>query len=165
MAAVDESAVATPVDEVTYFVQSTMPLVAHGGLSFAGLNDVTFEKVKRSASFGEDELFQRQTDAEASTGYTLFLGWQFYGSADAETNARNGKVGAAFSIGTDVNKPGKRVFAGPSLMLFNRLVLTGGAVFGKEAEGENETLEPNLFRIIKDKPKGSWFFAISTRVY
>ncbi len=165
LAAADESAAVTPMDDVTYSVQSTMPLVAHGGLSFAGLRDVTFEKVKRSATFGEQELFQQQTDASTSTGYTLFLGWQFYGSADAETNTRSSRVGAAFSIGTDINKPGKRVFAGPSLMVFNRLVLTGGLVFGKEAEGQDETLEPSLFRVVRQEPKGSWFFSLSTRVY
>lgn len=165
LTAVDEASAGTPMDDVTYFVQSNMPLVAHGGISFAGLNDVSFEKVKRSATFGEEELFQQQGDAETSTGYTLFLGWQFYGSGDVATNARSSKVGAAFSIGTDVNRPGRRLFAGPSLMIFNRLVVSGGLVFGKEAEGQSVTLEPEVFRIVKERPKGTWFFSLSTRVY
>ncbi len=165
LAAADESGATSPMDDVTYFVQSNMPLVAHGGLSFAGLKDVTFEKVKRSSTFGEEELFQRQTNANATTGFALFLGWQFYGAGDVTTDARAGRFGAAFSLGTDVTNPGKRVFAGPSAIVFNRAVLTGGVVFGSEASGDGATLEPNIFRIVSQKPKGSWFFSLSTRVY
>jgi hypothetical protein len=167
LAAIDESGAATPMDDVDYFVQSNMPLVAHGGLSFSGLRDVTFSKVRRATRFGEEDLFQEQSADDTSTGFALFLGWQFYGRGDHATNHREGKVGAAFSLGTDVNAPGKRVFAGPSLLLFNRLVITGGAVFGKEAEGDAEpgALEPNLFRIIREKPKAKFFFAVSTKVF
>jgi hypothetical protein len=166
LAAVDQSGSSTPLDDVDYFVQSNMPLVAHGGLSFSGLRDVSFSKVRRATGFGEEDLFQQQSD-DTSTGFALFLGWQFYGQGDVATNQKEGRIGAAFSLGTDVNAPGKRVFAGPSLLLFNRLVISGGAVFGKEAEGEAaaETLEPNLFRIIREKPKAKWFFAVSTKVF
>ena len=167
LTAVDQSGSSTPIDEVDYFVQTTMPLVAHGGLSFSGLRDVSFSKVRRATSFGEEDLFQQQSSDDTSTGFALFLGWQFYGNATRSEDQRQSRVGAAFSLGTDVNAPGKRVFAGPSLLLFNRLVISGGAVFGKEAEGEAaaETLEPNLFRIIREQPKAKWFVAVSTKVF
>jgi hypothetical protein len=167
VAAADDSGATTPVNEVSYFVQSNMPLVVHGGVSFAGLNDVSFTKVRRSTTFGEEELFQRTTNADSSTAlFSLFLGWQFFGTHnDVEDDARKGKVGAAFSLGTDIRDPGKRVFAGPSLILFNRLVLSGGVVFGSESEGESATFEPNVFRIIRAKPKASYFFSLSTKVY
>ena len=165
LAAIDESGAATPMEDVDYFVQSNMPLVAHGGISFSGLKDVTFSKVRRATSFGEEDLFQEQSSDNTTTGFALFLGWQFYGTGDVATNHREGRIGAAFSLGTDINAPGKRVYAGPSLMLFNRLVITGGAAFGKESSGEAVTLEPNLFRIVKEKPKAKFFFAVSTKVY
>ena len=105
-----------------------MPLVAHGGIAFSGLNDVTFTKVRRSATLGEEELFQRTTDEDNSTAFTLFLGWQFYGKGnDVETDQRKSKIGMAFSLGTDVR--------------------------------------PNVFRIIREQPKPSYFFSLSTRVY
>lgn len=164
--ALDESGAVTPVDEVAYFVQSNMPLVAHGGIAFSGLRDVAFDKVKRAGTFGEEELFQQQSDENKSIDYTLFLGWQFYGMTnDVTGDRRQGKLGAAFSLGTDVRHPGKRIFAGPSLLLFNRIVVSGGAVLGKESEGQDVTLEPNLFRIIRERPKTKWFFSLSTKVY
>lgn len=166
LTAADGSGATTAVNEVSYFVQSTMPLVAHGGIAFSGLNDVTFTKVRRSATFGEEELFQRTTNEDESTAYTLFLGWQFYGSGnDVETDQRKSKVGAAFSLGTDVRQPGKRIFLGPSLLWLNRLVLSAGIVLGKESEGENDAFEPNVFRIIREKPKSSYFFSLSTKVF
>ncbi len=171
--ALDEAGGVTPVDDVSYYVQSNMPLVAHGGIAFSNLRDVAFDKVRRSATFGteqlyvtEDELFQRRTDEDRSYAYSLFLGWQFYGSGnDVTGDRRQGRVGGAFSLGTDVRQPGKRIFVGPSLLLFNRIVVTGGAVFGKEAEGLDETLEPNVFRLIAERPKRKWFFSLSTKVY
>jgi hypothetical protein len=166
LTATDESGASTPVDEVSYFVQSTMPLVAHAGIAFSGLNDVTFSKVKRAGTFGEEELFQRTTNGSESTAFTLFLGWQFFSARnDAEENKWKSKIGAAFSLGTDIQHPGKRIFAGPSLLLFNRIVLSGGVVVGNEVEGQNDTFEPNVFRIIREHPETSYFFSLSTKVY
>lgn len=164
--ALDEAGGVTPVDEVGYFVQSTMPLVVHGGVSFSGLRDLAFDKVKRAGTFGEEELFQQQGSTAGSIDYTLFLGWQLYGSNDDVTgDRRQSRVGAAFSLGTDVRSPGRRIFAGPSVLLFSRIVVSGGAVFGKESEGEAAAAEPNIFRLIRERRKTTWFFSISTKVY
>lgn len=162
LTAVDRDGAKSPMGDVHYFVNSTMPLVIHGGLSFAAIKDVEFEKVKRASAFGEDELFQAQSESDTSRGYSAFLGWQLYAKSAATSDSE--RFGLLFSLGTDVSAAGKRVFAGPSLVFFNRAVLTVGAAFGNEEHGEQQTLEPNLFKIIRAEPKASWFFAISTKV-
>lgn len=174
--AVDEAGGVTPVEDVSYFVQSNMPLVLHGGLAFSNLRDVTYDKVTRSTIVGfsdtqmfqeqTNDVFQQRTDEDRSYAYTLFLGWQFFGSGtDVGRDRRQAPFGGAFSLGTDIRQPGKRIFAGPSALIYNRIVVSGGVVFGKEAEGVNETLEPNVFRLIRERPKMKWFFSLSTKVY
>lgn len=164
--AVDGSGSTTPVEDVSYFVQTNMPLVAHGGMAFSTLKDVSFDKVKRAGTFGEADFFQQRTDENNSRTLTAFLGWQFLGlNGDATDDGRKSRYGAALSLGTDVRQPGKRVFIGPSLFFFNRLVVTAGPVLGKEARGEDDTLEPNVFRIVRERPTTKWFFSVSTKVY
>jgi hypothetical protein len=51
-----------------------------------------------------------------------------------------------------MTSPGKRLFVGPSVMAFGRVVLTGGAALGTQSQGEDQ-IEP------------SWFGAITMRVY
>jgi hypothetical protein len=162
-AAADASA-KTPMADVHYFVETTMPLVVHGGMAFSRLDDVSFEKVKRASSFSEEDLFQ-QKSADANTrALSLFLAWQFWSRAGTAAGSAE-RVGVLFSIGTDLRAPGKTIFAGPSLALFNRVVLTAGATLGRESKGEAVTLEPDVFRIVRDRPATAFFVSLSTKVH
>jgi len=154
----------TPMADVHYFVETTLPLVVHGGLTFAKLNDVSFEKVKRASQFSEEDLFQRTTDNPNTRALSMFLAWQFWSKAGTAAGSVE-RVGLLFSLGTDVRAPGKKVFAGPSLALFNRIVLTAGVSLGKEANGEAATLEPDVFRIVRERPATAFFFSLSTKVH
>jgi hypothetical protein len=163
LTAVDASGGKSPIGDVSYVVESPMPLVVHGGLSLARLNDVTFEKVKRANQFSEDDVFQKKTDEANSQNFSMFMGWRLGGLGGLRPNTN--WLSALISLGTDIDSPGKKVYVAPTIMLFNRFAFSYGAVLGKEQEGEQQTLEPDVFRIIKAKPSASQFFSISTRVF
>jgi hypothetical protein len=164
VAAIGDGGDRTPLGDVNYFVETTIPLVAHGGLAFSGLKDVTFQKVQRASAFGEDDLFQKVSDGNNTTGFCLFLSWMAF-QLDRHQTPNKSVAAILLSLGTDVAKPGKRIFAGPSLMLFNRLVLTAGLAFGKEASGEQQTLAPDIFQVVKERPRPSGFFALTMKVH
>ena len=163
LSALDAAGGRTPMGDVSYFVETTIPLVVHGGLTFSTLKDVTFDKVKRSNGFGEDDLFQKTGEAANTKSFTLFMGWRFASFIGETPNSA--KLSALISLGTDVNAPGKAVYVAPTLVVFNRVAISGGLVLGKEVNGEQQTLEPDLFKIIKSKPTSKPFFSISTRVF
>ena len=164
LSALDEGGGRTPLADVNYFVETTMPLVAHGGLAFSGLKDVNFDKVKRASAFGEEDLFAKTSEEASSKNFTAFLSWELTPLAKA-SGPNNSKASLLLSLGTDVAAPGKKIFAGPSVLLFGRMALTAGVVFGKEAEGQAQTLEPDVFRIVRERPKGSFFFSVTTKVH
>ena len=161
----DPNGVKDEFETIHYVSQSSMPLVAHGGLAFAGIKDVTFDKVKRAAQFSEEDVFQQRGSGDNSSGFALFLSWQFWeigGSSDQE--AKQQPVTLLASLGTDIKEPGKKVFAGPSAMLFGRAVVTTGVALGRKTAGE-QPIEPNIFRIIQDRGTTSWFLSLTFRVY
>jgi hypothetical protein len=164
VAAVGDGGERTAIADVNYLVETTMPLVAHVGVTMTGLNDVSFKKVKKATSLGEDELFQKTSDGDDSTGFSLFLSWKV-GTIDHKSTPNKSIASLLVSLGTDTVKPGRRIFAGPSLMLVNRVVVTGGLAFGKESEGEQQTLAPDIFQIVKERPNHSYFFALSMKVH
>jgi demethoxyubiquinone hydroxylase (CLK1/Coq7/Cat5 family) len=162
LAAVD-AAGRSAIGDVSYFVETTLPLVVHGGMSYSRLNDVTFEKVKRAAQFSEEDLFQK-TGAEAnSRNFSLFMGWRVANLDGRQPNTS--RFALLVSLGTDIDAPGKTIYLGPTLLIFNRVAVSYGAAFGKEKDGEQVTLEPDVFRIIKARPSSAQFFSISTRVF
>jgi hypothetical protein len=75
------------------------------------------------------------------------------------------RFSALVSLGTDIDSSGKKIYLAPTPLLFNRVAVSYGAAFGKETNGEQQTLEPDVFRIIKAKPSAAQFFAISTRIF
>jgi hypothetical protein len=164
LAAVDAGGGRSPIGDVSYIVETTIPLVVHGGMAFSSLNDVTFEKVKRSNGFSEDDVFQKSGDNANSRNFTLFMGWRFASFWGGET-PNSKRLSALISLGTDVDKPGKKIYIAPTLVFFNRVALSGGAALGKELNGEQQTLEPDVFKIIKAKPTATKFFSISTRIF
>src|SRR4029079_4876383 len=117
--------------------------------AFSTVKDVTFEKVKRSNGFSEDDLFQKTGDNSNSKNFSLYLGWRF-ASFWGETPT-DAKLSALFSLGTSVDSPGQKIYVGPSLIILNRVGLTFGGVLGKDLNGEQQTLEPDVFKIIKAK--------------
>lgn len=165
LTAIDAQGSKKDFEEIHYTVQTSMPLVAHGGLAFSGIKDVSFDTVKRASQFSENDFFAQRGTGDTSKGYSAFLAWQFYGAGSStDTDAKSHPLGLLLSLGTDVTSPGKRLFVGPSVMAFGRVVLTAGEALGSESHGQDE-IEPNVFRIIADRPKTSWFTAITMRVY
>ena len=162
LAAVDASG-RSPIGDVSYFVETTIPLVVHGGLVYSRLNDVTFQKVKRAAEFSEEDVFQRTDANDNSRNFTMFMGWRLANLDGHRPNTS--RFSALVSLGTDIDSPGKKVYLAPTLLLFNRVAVSYGGVFGKESNGELQTLEPDVFRIIKERPSAAQFFAISTRIF
>ena len=148
LAAVDASG-RSPIGDVSYFVETTIPLVVHGGLVYSRLNDVTFQKVKRAAEFSEEDVFQKTDDDANSRNFTMFMGWRLATLDGGQPNTS--RFSALISLGTDIDSPGKKVYLAPTLLLFNRVAISYGGVFGKESNGEQQTLEPDVFRIIKEK--------------
>ena len=164
LTAVDAGGARTPMGDVNYFVETAMPLVVHGGLAFSNLHDVTFEKIRRAGSFGEDDLFQKKSDASNSKNFSIFFGWQL-AQLDPGKSPNESRASLLVSLGTDIATPGQKIFAGPSLLLFNRFVVTSGWAFAKEAHGEQQTLEPDIFKVVKQKPASSWFFSFASKVH
>lgn len=163
LSAVDASGSKSPIGDVSYVVESRMPFVVHGGLALARLDDVTFEKVKRASQFSEDDVFQKKTDEADSRNFTMFMGWRLGGVGGSQPNTN--WLSALISLGTDIDAPGKKVYVAPTVMFFNRFAVSYGAVLGKEQEGQQQTLEPDVFRIIKAKPSVAQFLSITTRVF
>ncbi len=164
LAAVDAGGSRSPIGDVSYFVETTIPLTAHGGLVFSRLRDVTFAQVKRANGGGEDDLFLQETNAATSKGFSLFLGWRLC-SLDVAAPSHASRAALLISLGTDIASPGEKVYVGPTVMLFGRVGITGGIALGKEQEGQQQTLEPNVFRLIAARPKTSWFLSFTTRIY
>ena len=161
----DPSGIKDEFETIHYVSQSSMPLVAHGGLTYAGIKDVTFDKVKRAAQFSEEDVFQQRGSGDNSSNFTMFLSWQFWeigGSSDQESKQQ--PVTLLASLGTDIREPGKKVFAGPSAMLFGRAIVSGGVALGRKTTGD-QPIEPNIFRIITDRGTTSWFFSLTFRIY
>jgi hypothetical protein len=165
LSATDPSGEKKDVETVHYFVQSGMPLVAHGGVAVTGIKNVTFQKVSRAVQFSQEDFFQQQGTGNAVKSFSVFLGWQFFARVTSlDLDAKQQPVSVLLSMGTDLSSPGNRIFIGPSVMLFGRFVVTGGAAIGRESEGA-EPLEPNVFRVVRDRGKTSWFASASIRVY
>ena len=123
LTATDPSGARVPVATIHYVSQGRMPLAAHGGLAFSGVPG-------------------------APRTFTAFVAWQAFaagGSADAAAKER--PLGLLLSAGTDLDKPGRRVYFGPSIMIFGRFVVTSGAAF------------------IASSADASWFAAASIRLY
>ncbi len=165
MTATDPNGARSEMETVHYFVQSNMPLVAHGGVSLSGLKDISFATVKRAAQYSEEDYFQQQSDAEQLLGYSTFLAWQLFApKSSLDTETKQQKISLLVSMGTDLNAPGKRVYVGPSAMIMGRLVITGGAVIGSQASGA-DPIEPNVFRLVRHVRTTTWFTSVGVRVY
>jgi len=163
LAAVDASGGRSPIGDVSYFVETALPLVVHGGLTFSRLNDVTFEKIKRANGFSEDEVFEKTGEDDNTQSFTLFMGWRIATLDGRQPNSS--RFSALLSLGTDIDAPGKKLYVAPTLLVFNRVSVSWGAALGKEKNGEQQTLEPDVFRIIKAKPSWAQFFSISTKIF
>jgi len=165
MSATDPSGEKKDFETIHYFVQSAMPLVAHGGVAVSGIKDVTFQKVSRAVQFSQEDFFQQQGTGDSVTRFSVFLAWQFFTRTKSlDVDAKQQPICVLLSMGTDLSSPGSRVFVGPSAMLFGRFVVTGGAALGTQSEGA-EPLEPSVFRIVRDRGATSWFASASIRVY
>src|SRR5207244_10659857 len=116
---------------------TTTPPVLQGGMVYSKCNDVTFEKVKRATGFSEEDLFQKTADDANSRNFTLFMGWRLATLDGRQPNTS--RFSALISLGTDIDSPGKKLYLAPTLLLFNRVALSYGGVFGKESNGEQQT--------------------------
>jgi hypothetical protein len=164
ISALDEGGNRSPMADVNFFVETAMPLVVHIGVALSGLRDVTFDTIKRGSTAGEDDLFLQKSASDSSKNFTTFLSWVVT-PLTPKAGPNNSWGALLLSLGTDVAAPGKKIFAGPTVLLFNRMALTVGAVFAKEAEGQLQTLEPNVFRIVQERPKATFFFALTSKVH
>ena len=154
--------VAQPIAEESYLVESTKPLVFHAGLTYGWLKDFTFEKVQRTFAAGPEDLFLQSGDSSKVGDFTAFLGISLF----ERNRGPEGKTGTSvlISLGTSLTDPGKRIFIGPSVAI-GRIVVSGGVVLGREKEGEEQSLEPNLFRVLKDSNTAAGFVALTVKLY
>jgi hypothetical protein len=165
LTATDQSGASDDFETIHYFVQTSMPLVAHAGVAFSGVKDISFKQVKRAVQFSEEDFFQQQGTGDASGGFSAFLAWQFFTKTSSlDASAKQQPLAVMLSIGTDIQSPGEEVFIGPSVMLFGRFVITAGASIGREAEGQ-QAIEPNVFRLVRHHGTTTWFSSFSIRVY
>jgi hypothetical protein len=165
LSAIDEGGAKTPIADVNYFVETTMPLVIHGGVAFTGLRQVSFDTVKRASAFGEEELFQKTAEAETGKSFSAFLSWTLAPLVGTKSGPHGAWLSLLASLGTDVSSPGSKIFVGPTLLFFGRMAFTGGVAFGTEKEGQVETLDPDIFRVIRSRPAHSYFFSLTTKVH
>jgi hypothetical protein len=165
LTATEQTGVKDDFETIHYFVQTSMPLVAHGGLAFSGVKDISFEAVKRAAQFSEEDFFQQRGTGGNSRSFAAFLAWQFYAAnRSLDADAKQQPMAIMLSMGTDVQSPGSTLFIGPSAMLFGRFVVTAGAALAREEKGE-EAIEPNLFRLVQHHGRTTWFSSLTMRVY
>jgi hypothetical protein len=157
--------VKTWIADLSYIVQSERPLVAHAGMSFGSLNEISFEKVRRVNGLSADDLFVQEDTGTTTSDFLLFLGYQLGAINPSRLGESRDPDWAFFaSLGTAIREPGKKIFLGPSVA-FKRFVLTGGAVIGKEAEGVEQVQSDNLFKAIREQTKTGGFIAFSVRVF
>jgi hypothetical protein len=124
---------------VEYFVHSTLPLSFHTGLSYGGLDDVEFDTVRSTA--GAD-LYAQVKKQDSTSTLVTFLSYRLLA-------ARPRAVGFYLTLGTDLAKPGDRLYAGGTVS-FGRVFVTGGGMSGTvdEARGRlDELLESAAGRL------------------
>jgi hypothetical protein len=161
--ATDHGGAKTYLADFNYVVQSRYPLIAHAGLTFSHLNEVSFKQVQRANGLSADDLFQQQDAGENTQDFTLFLGWEAFARGSRLADGQ-GNLSVLLSLGTSAREPGKKIFIGPSVM-WRRFVVTIGAVIGKEADGVEQVQEPNLFKAVKESTSHALFGAFSVRLF
>ena len=159
----DEVVQAEPL-RVTYLVRSKNPLVFHVGYTYSTLKNVEFNQVRALA--GQD-LFslvnneERTDDFAANLSYTLW-------SAGA-----SGQFKFMGTLGTGMKDPGSQLYVGASALIFNYVIVTGGAVSSLVTEGGSKLVENlgaalgtrELFATISRRRDWAPFVGVSFRVY
>jgi hypothetical protein len=102
-----------PVLIVEYFSHSRLPVTFHAGYTWASLDDIDFEKV---AAFSGSDMFAEVKTNQNTQSFTAFMTYEPRTYMDE-------KFGAGVSIGTDIVKPGQRLFLGGSVR-YSRFVFT-----------------------------------------
>jgi hypothetical protein len=155
-------ATASPVARIEYFTHSRIPVTFHVGYAYSKLTDVKFETVR---SLTQADLFSVVKENTSTNAMVAFL--------SLGQTIKNGQAGFFGTIGTDLNKPGERVYVGGSLNLFKRLFVSGGWVSGTQQEPQNPVTETignaldarELFAVIDPQRRWRGFGAVSFRAF
>lgn len=150
-----------PTLTVEYFSHSRLPLTLHAGCTWARLREVEFEKV---AAFAGSDMFARIKSNDNTQAFTAFITYE--PKAWLED-----RVGAGIAIGTDVVKPGQRLFVGRSVR-YTRFVFSYGGMSGELKEGVDPVIEHlgdgstrQVFGAIATRRDWGQLFAISVKVF
>lgn len=149
-----------PVLAVEYFSHSRLPLTFHAGYARSGLDEFDFEEV---AAFARSDLFARIKTNDNTQTFTAFMTYE------PQAWVRD-KVAGGVTIGTDVVKPGQRLFLGGSIR-YGRFVFTYGGMSGELTDGVDPVIEPlgggtrQLFGALVTRRDWAQFFAFSAKVF
>lgn len=150
---------------IEYFVHSRFGLVYHMGYSYSRLRDFDFEKVR--AISGQD-LFSQTKNQKDINAFTAFLGFPLKTS-----DKDGGKLGLFATLGTDIEKPGDRLYGALSVRFAQRVMLNAGYATSTLKEGKSRIVEQigdrlgtrELFNAIETRRQWEPFFAVSFTVF
>lgn len=144
-------------DSVSYFLQSRIPVRAHFGGAFSGLDDNSFEP---TSLFGVFDVFTQVREDSEQQDFVAFLSYEWPMKKNPEGAAWQATLGTGFS------DPGETIYVGGGIRFLKRLVVTAGLAFGKVTEGVTplpvfeEDLE-KLFLNFAERNEEEFFFAVS----
>ena len=155
----DQKSASAPTSVIRrYFVQSDMPIVFHIGYSVSTLNNAEFEKIKTLTG---NEVYNQITGEGFTQNLAAFLSYELWAS-------NNLAQSLAFTIGTEMASPGKKIYLGGSIQFLRRWFFTAALATGEITEGVKEISgdsEMQLFHTIKNTRKWEAVFAISIRLF
>ncbi len=118
--------------QIDYAVSSTLPLIFHAGIAGDSLGETEFTQV---SSLAGQDLFAVTKSSSTDTELVALLGYEFWSPKNDD------RFGVSFTLGTELDDPGEKLYAGLSVRLFNRFFLTYGAVSGEVEEGLSPVVE------------------------
>ena len=164
-----------------YFSHSTLPLTFHVGYAHSNLTELDFEKVR---ALDGRELFTQISDPDASGTDELaaFLSYQVY------SWGLQNEFGILTTLGTDLTKPGDKLYLGGGLKFrlnigktfglgFNQILLNAGVASDMIQEGRGAFVEEvvdeagnllgtrELFNEIKSRREWAFYFSVSVSVF
>lgn len=117
---------------IRYFVSSPLRVVFHGGYGRANLRDLEFERVRTADGLDAFDLVGEDADLEK---FMALLSVPLL-SFDHED-----RFGLLATLGTGVEDPGEALFAGLSVKVFRRFLLSYGQLSADEVEGVDPFVE------------------------
>lgn len=141
---------------VTYYVQSTRPLVFHAGAVYTRLNEFDYEAVAKGLA-GRD-VFQQIAKPVGGSDATAYMSWV------PEWANWGTQFAAGATLGTGVKDLGKQLYVGLTFKFTERALVTAGVFSKSVTESDGRALsatEPNLFDGVKRVTAWGRFIGLS----